>query len=164
MEGKNKPFIRLVTSLMIARFMKDNSRVFERIERLAHVSEDLAKKMRSLLAYVSVNHVTRTGAEQELTLINFAVENKFVDLEIYPTLVEVRNLLEKLPFIDVICSHIPSYIGGDASKEENLNQMIADLFKYHKQKVNLSFYPKMNEDAPLEETLTQDTITELETI
>jgi hypothetical protein len=164
MEGKNKPFIRLVTSLIIARFMKDNSRVFERIERLAYVSEDLAKKMRSLLAYVSVNHVTRCSIEHEDTLISFAIENKFVDPEIYPTLIEVKNLLEKLPFLDVLCSHIPSYISNDTPREDKLNQMIADLFKYHKHKVNLSFYPKMNEDAPLEETLTQDTITELETI
>jgi len=164
MEGKNKPFIRMVTSLIIARFVKDNARVFDRMERLAYVTEDLVEKMRRLNVYLSTNPITRTGTEQELTLVNFAIENKFVDLEIYPTLIEVKELLEKLPFLDVLCSHIPGYISSDSPREEKLNTMIADLFKYHKQKVNLSFYPKMNEDAPLEETLTQDTITELETI
>jgi hypothetical protein len=42
---------------------------------------------------------------------------------------------------------------------------IADLFKYHKHRVNLEHYTlKLTEDAPLEETLTQDTIEELQTI
>ena len=164
MEGKNKPFIRLVTSLIISRFIKDNARVFDRIERLSYVTEDLAKKMRTLQVYLSVNPIVRTGAEQELTLVNFAIENKFVDPEIYSTLVEIKSLLEKLPFLDALCSYIPSYVSSDGSKEANLNQMIADLFKYHKQKVNLSFYPKINEDKPLEQVLTEETITELETI
>ena len=44
-------------------------------------------------------------------------------------------------------------------------QAIIDLFKYYKQRVNLEHYKLiLTEDAPLEETLTEDTIDELETI
>jgi len=164
MEGKNKPFMRMVTSLMIVRFIRDNSKVFDKMERLAHVSEDLAKKMRSLNAYVSVNPITRTSVAQEDTLITFAIENKFVDPEVYPTMLEVKQLFEKLPFIETMAQYIPSYISSDTKTEDAINKMIADLFKYHKQKVNLSFYPKMNEDKPLEQVLTEETINELQTI
>ena len=42
---------------------------------------------------------------------------------------------------------------------------IVDLFKYHKQKVNLQHYTlKLTEDAPLEQELTEETIEELQTI
>jgi transposase len=42
---------------------------------------------------------------------------------------------------------------------------IVDLFKYHKHKVYLEHYKiKLTEDAPLDETLTEETIDELQTI
>jgi hypothetical protein len=164
MEGKNKPFMRMVTSMMVTRFIKDNYSVFSKLERLAYVSEDLANKMRSLNAYISKNSITRTNADQEQILVNFAIENKLVDSEIYPTMSEVKQLLEKLPFIETISRCIPSYISTDTKSEDAINNMIADLFKYHKQKVNLKFYPKMNEDVPLEQVLTEESINELQTI
>jgi hypothetical protein len=53
----------------------------------------------------------------------------------------------------------------ESKKEGPMMIAIADLFKYHKHKVNLEHYKiKLTEDAPLEETLTQDTIEELQTI
>lgn len=164
MEGKNKPFMRMVTSMMVTRFIRDNTGVFSKLERLSHVSEDLAAKMRSLNAYTSKNPITRTNLEQENVLTEFAIENKLVDPEIYPTMLEVKQLLEKLPFIETLSRHIPGYISSDTKSEQAINNVIADLFKYHKQKVNLSFYPKINEDKPLEQVLTEETINELQTI
>ncbi len=164
MEGKNKPFIRMVTSLMIVRFIKSNHKVFDKMERLAYVSEDLAKKMRSLHAYTSVNPITRTSVAQEDTLIDFAIENKFVDPEIYPTMLEVKQLFEKLPFIETLSQYIPGYVSTDTKTEEAIHAMIADLFKYHKQKVNLSFYPKLKEETLAEQVLTEEAVQDFQTI
>jgi len=51
------------------------------------------------------------------------------------------------------------------SSDQGVREAIVDLFKYHKHKVNLEHYKLiLTEDAPLEETLTEDTITELQTI
>jgi hypothetical protein len=53
----------------------------------------------------------------------------------------------------------------ESKKDSPMITAIVDLFKYHKHKVNLEHYKLiLTEDAPLEETLTQDTVTELETI
>ena len=67
----------------------------------------------------------------------------------------------KLPFLDAILGTM----GYSNVKQNPLITAIVDLFKYHKHRVNLEHYKLiLTEDAPLEEVLTQDTITELETI
>jgi hypothetical protein len=120
------------------------------------VTEQLNKnKLREQIrSYGFYNHKYAIKKEKPINFVN--------NFE-FKTLVWV-NKFSNAVNQDALCSYIPSYIGGEASKEGTLNQMIADLFKYHKQKVNLSFYPKMNEDKPLEEVLTEETIIELQTI
>jgi hypothetical protein len=57
---------------------------------------------------------------------------------------------------------ISSYYGG---LDKDLLKAYVDLFKYNKHKVNLEHYTiKLNEDTPLEEVLTEDTVNELQTI
>jgi hypothetical protein len=69
-------------------------------------------------------------------------------------------VFEKLPFLD----HMLGVIYY-AKQNSPLIKALTDLFKYHKHRVNLEHYKLiLTEDAPLEEVLTQDTITELETI
>jgi hypothetical protein len=47
--------------------------------------------------------------------------------------------------------------------DDSLQQVVVDLLKYNKHKVNLNRYTvKLTEDAPLEEELTEDTIEELQ--
>ena len=81
-------------------------------------------------------------------------------MEIYPTYLEVKAIFSKLPFLKPLFNNIPSYI---SKSNEGLTPMLADLFKYYKQKVNLEHYkfPVMNEDLPLEEVLTEETVNEL---
>jgi hypothetical protein len=82
------------------------------------------------------------------------------DEPIYTTYKKVCEVFTKLPFLDVLMERM-SYKTDDKS----MIQAIIDLFKYHKHRVNLEHYKLiLTEDAPLEEVLTQDTITELETI
>jgi hypothetical protein len=73
----------------------------------------------------------------------------------------VNEVFEKLPFLNEMLG-VMHYTCSD---NHPLIKALTDLFKYHKHRVNLEHYTlKLTEDAPLEEALTQDTITELETI
>jgi hypothetical protein len=75
---------------------------------------------------------------------------------------QVNEVFTKLKFLDAILDTM----GYSNSKRDSpMMVAITDLFKYHKHRVNLEHYTlKLTEDAPLEETLTQDTIEELQTI
>jgi hypothetical protein len=75
----------------------------------------------------------------------------------------VNEVFTKLPFLNVLLDKMNSYYLS--SSNAPLVSAIIDLFKYYKHRVNLEHYKLvLTEDAPLEETLTQDTIEELQTI
>jgi hypothetical protein len=75
---------------------------------------------------------------------------------------QVNEVFTKLPFLNTLLDRM-GY--RSSSSDSPFITAIVDLFKYHKHKVNLEHYTlKLTEDAPLEETLTQDTIEELQTI
>jgi hypothetical protein len=51
---------------------------------------------------------------------------------------------------------------GDVDNNDPMMQALVDLFKYHKHKIDWKNYNiRLNEDLPLEETLTSETVEEL---
>ena len=95
------------------------------------------------------------------TIIEFALENNLFDQEIYTIYKQVNEVFAKLPFLNEMLG-VMHYTYKEDSP---LIKALTDLFKYHKHRVNLEHYTlKLTEDAPLEETLTQDTVIQLETI
>jgi len=79
------------------------------------------------------------------------------DNTIYSLYQEVKELLEKFPFIETVCSYI-RYDGDD------LMNVLADLFKYHKHKVNIDRYKLTLNEEDLPETteqLEQEVVDEL---
>jgi hypothetical protein len=93
-------------------------------------------------------------------IIEHAIANNLFDQPTYLVYQQVNEVFEKLPFLD----HMLGVIYY-AKQNSPLIKALTDLFKYHKHRVNLEHYKLiLTEDAPLEEVLTQDTITELETI
>ena len=162
MEGKNKPFARMATVLMINRFISDYSEVFGKSARISLVSKDLGQKVENLITFTRNNRGAGSSNREDI-IIDFAIANKIVDMEIYPTYLEVKAVFSKLPFLKPLFNNIPSYI---SKSNEGLTPMLADLFKYYKQKVNLEHYkfPVMNEDLPLEEVLTEEVVNDLQII
>ncbi len=158
MEGKNKPFQRIATACIIDQLVDRYNASFERREQFKTISSNLAAKFETLNKYKE-DHFKYMDDEVRNTIIEHAQQIKGFDPEIISIVNEVKATLEKFPFIETIMESMNKYT-SDRNKE--LQQVLIDLFKYHKHRVDWKNYNiKLNEDLPLEETLTSETVEEL---
>ena len=162
MEGKSRPFKTMATEILIEKLIQDKKATFDRINIVKTVSRDLADKLTVLNDYHKKTSRPYADRLTKETIVEFAKENNLFDQPVYTIYKQVNEVFEKLPFLD----HMLGVMYFTQGKEDSpLIKALTDLFKYHKHRVNLENYTlKLTEDAPLEEVLTQDTITELETI
>ena len=158
-KGENKPFKRMVTKMLVNDLTNKYKSVFGRINEIRTISNQLADKLEVLENYAHYNNVShRIDSDTKATIIEFATKNNLFDMEIYPQYIQMRGLLEKLYFLNDMISRVYGY-------DQSYRQAIIDLFKYHNQKVNIEHYKvKLNEDAPLDEALTESTVEELQHI
>jgi hypothetical protein len=92
-------------------------------------------------------------------IIDQAKEIGAFDQTIYSDCKAVINICEKFQFINTLLDKIPSYEG---TSRKVMIQALVDLLKYHKHRVDWKNYKiRFNEDLPLEETLTTETVEEL---
>lgn len=162
MEGKNRPFRTMATEFLIGELVRKYRATFARINVVRAISKDLGDKLNLLDDYNRINGMSYADDKTVSAILEHAKENNLFDQPTYMVYKQVSEVFEKLPFLNLLLDKM----GFRDSLENNpMIQAIIDLFKYHKQKVNLEHYTiKLTEDAPLEETLTEDTITELQTI
>ena len=162
MEGKNRPFKTVATEFLIRDLIEKYSATFKRINTVREISTDLADKLQTLWDYHNSQYRSYCDDNTRKTVIEHALANNLFDQPTYLVYKQVNEVFTKLKFLDAILETM----GYRESKRESPMMIaIADLFKYHKHRVNLEHYTlKLTEDAPLEETLTQDTIEELQTI
>ncbi len=161
MEGKNRPFRTMATELLVEQLIRDKKYTFDRINLMYGVSKDLAEKLNTLNEYNRSNSRPYADTHVKATIIEYAKENNLFDQPIYTIYKQVNEVFTKLPFLN----EMMGVMHYTYKEESPLIKALIDLFKYHKHRVNLENYTlKLTEDAPLEEALTQDTITELETI
>lgn len=152
MEGKNAPFKRIITSYLIHKFIQKYGHVFNKKEIIGFVSSDLRKRMETLAEYKSKNYSGTTypkGSELELyeAMLEVAVDNKLFDMNVYPELLELEKIFDKLPFLSPICRSMGYFVA-----EDPMVNVLSDLFKYHKYKVNLNLYNiRLNEEVLTEE-------------
>jgi hypothetical protein len=85
-------------------------------------------------------------------IIDQAKEIGTFDQTIYSDCKAVINICEKFQFINTLLDKMPSY---DCAARRVMIQALVDLLKYHKHRIDF------NEDLPLEETLTAETVEEL---
>jgi hypothetical protein len=164
MEGKTAPFKRMATAYYIKSLMDEYKHVFERSVQISYVSTELSNKLVALGEYFRDNYVIPgySGGHQEAkkflnSMLVVAEENNLFDMNIYPEALEMRELLIKLAFLNPLCQRI-----GYVNKEDSIINVMADLFKYYKHRVNLEHYNiKINEEVPTEETLTQENVEQL---
>ena len=162
MEGKNRPFRTMATQFLIEDLIRIKKATFQRINTVAEISKDLADKLLILNEYNTSNDRRYADDTTKNAVIMHATENNLFDQPIYMVYKQVNEVFTKLPFLDAILDTM-GY--RETKKESPMMVAIVDLFKYHKHKVNLEHYTlKLTEDAPLEETLTDETIEQLQTI
>jgi hypothetical protein len=161
MEGKNRPFRTMATELLVEQLIRDKKYTFDRINLMYGVSKDLAEKLNTLYEYNRINSKPYADTHVKATIIEHAKENNLFDQPVYTIYKQVNEVFTKLPFLN----EMMGVMHYTYKEESPLIKALIDLFKYHKHRVNLENYTlRLTEDAPLEEALTQDTITELETI
>lgn len=155
MEGKNKPFKRIVTAYLIDKLHTKFSRSFIRREKLGLISTDLYEKMARLNNYRNTHHCN--GSDKLYTaMLEVAQTHNLFDMEIYHEYIEVKSVLERLPFIEAMADKIQSY---DNDNSEIINAF-RDLFKYHKHKIDWKHYNITLNEEPVVE-LTEDSVEEL---
>ena len=148
MEGKTAPFKRIITSTLINDLMTKYRSVFDRIDIIGYVSTDLSNKLRTLSDYRTANYV-RTDDELKKAMLEVAVEHNLFDQNMYPEYLEMLELFNKLPFLQPLCGRAGYY-----QKEDPMVNVMTDLFKYYKHRVNLKHYNiKINEEVLTEETI-----------
>ena len=155
MEGKNKPFKRIVTAYLINKLHTKFTRSFIRKEKLGLISTDLYEKMERLNNYKN-EHYCGGSDKVYAAMLEVAQTHNLFDMEIYHEYVEVKSVLERLPFIEAMADKIHSY---DDANSEIINAF-RDLFKYHKHKIDWKHYNITLNEEPVVE-LTEDSVEEL---
>lgn len=155
MEGKNKPFKRIVTAYLIDKLHAKFNRSFIRKEKLGLISTDLYEKMARLHDYRNTHNC---GGSDKIyaAMLEVAQTHNLFDMEIYHEYIEVKSVLERLPFIEAMADKIQSY---DNDNSEIINAF-RDLFKYHKHKIDWKHYNIALNEEPVVE-LTEDSVEEL---
>jgi hypothetical protein len=150
MEGKNAPFKRIITGMLINDLMNKYRYIFDRIEQIGYVSTDLSKKLRALTEYRSNNHYN-SDDELKKAMLAVAEEHNLFDMNIYPEYLQMLELFNKLPFLHPLCGRAGYY-----NESDPMVTVMTDLFKYYKHRVNLKHYNiRINEEVLTEENVEQ---------
>jgi len=148
MEGKNAPFKRIITSMLINDLMSNYRHIFDRIDQIGYVSIDLAKKLRTVMEYKRTNYHD-SNSELKAAMLAVAEEHNLFDQNIYPEYLELLDVFNKLTFLNPLCSRI-----GYVTENDDLISVMTDLFKYYKHKVDLKHYNiRINDEVLTEETI-----------
>jgi hypothetical protein len=134
MEGKNAPFKRIITSMLIQDMMINYRHIFDRIEQIGYVSTDLANKLRAVMEYKRLNYHDSDGS-LKAAMLTVAQEHNLFDQNIYPEYLELLDVFNKLTFLNPLCGRF-----GYCNQDDPMVGVMTDLFKYYKHKVDLKHY------------------------
>lgn len=139
MEGNNKPFKRLITAYLINQLVIKQHSIFTKVSILEHVSCDLKVKIERLHAY-SNTHYKSANADIYSAMLEVAKKHDLFDYPIYLEYLEISEKLKKLYFLNPFATLLTwrYYDVYNANSPEV--RMLVDLFKRHKEKVNLEWY------------------------
>lgn len=156
MKGETAPFKRLVTAHYIAKLMDEYKYVFERHQQVGFTSTTLMNKLQALMKYKQDNwaQIGYSGGSNQAreyieSMLQIATENNLFDENIYPEALEMRELLTKLDFLNPFCKEVGYY-----NVDNPIANVMTNLFKYYKHRVDLKHYNiKIDEEVLTEETI-----------
>jgi hypothetical protein len=145
-KGRHKIFKRAITAYLIDQLEEKNHHLFDRKILIKEVSEDLFKKIEKLDNY-RLKYFLDGDVELYKSMLLVAEEYNLYDTSIYSTYRNVKNIVEKLTFLNPILGVIPIY-----NVNENIYKALRDLFKYHNYRIDWQHYkaPIVNEEPVLE--------------
>jgi hypothetical protein len=83
------------------------------------------------------------------SMLAVAEENNLFDMTIYPEVMELQEIFDKLPFLNPFMAGVGYY-----DEKSPLVNVLADLFKYYRYRVDLKHYNiRLNEEVISEETI-----------
>jgi hypothetical protein len=156
MEGKNKPFKRMATAYLIRKMIDKYRATFDRYSQIGFTSKPLEDKLKMLSKYASDHYYLpgysggATAAREFLdSMLAVAEEHKLYDMTIYPEVMELQEIFDKLPFLNPFMAGVGYY-----DVNNPLVNVLSDLFKYYRYRVDLKHYNiKLNEEVVTEETI-----------
>jgi hypothetical protein len=154
MEGNSKPFKRIITAHLIYTLVNKYKNTFNNMSKLNGVCTNLYNKLNDLYKY-QYTHYTYSDQKVYEAMLLVAEENNLFDHEIYYVYNEVKEILEKLPFLNALMIHTSGY----APNPEIINSIV-DLMKYYKFKVDLEKY-NLKTDDEIVTPITEELIEEL---
>ena len=156
MEGKNKPFKRIVTAYLIKQLMDKYDSAFKKSERLKCLSEDLVNKLEILEQYRN-DHNIYASHELYSAVMAVAEENNLFDGEVYPVYKEVKAFLDRYGFVETLLDK-SSYYGRSEWDKDPMICIMRDMLKYHRRRLDWKNYNiKLNEDVVTTD-LTDETV------
>ena len=150
MEGKNAPFKRIITSVLINDMINKYRHIFDRVKQVGYVSKDLANKLQTLHDYRRNNYAD-ANTELKKAMLEVAESHNLFDPNIYPEYLEILAIFDKLTFLNPLCGRL-----GYVSETDPMVGVMTDLFKYYKHRVDLKHYNiRINEEVLTEEDVEQ---------
>lgn len=145
MTGKYKVFRRAVSSYLIHKLISKNSSSFRKRDVISTISHDLSSKMDTLVAYAQKYYRGEDGLNPVYeSMLEIAKDNNLYDEDIHDVYVYLRDLFDKFYFINVICSRM-------TYNDKDIDDVLTDMFKYYKFRLNYTRYKRTNKEEEKEE-------------
>jgi len=152
MKGEHILFRRITTSYQVRKLMNDFPAVFRSSGRtfMDKLNSNFQEEVTELVSYVNTYFNTREVNYSKLDVM-LDITNAGKNLEdhkVYYLYNKVKSFLEANSFIEFMCGNTGSYSNNNTSVK-----VTADLFKYHKLRLNIEHYKlKEMEGGEVEET------------
>jgi hypothetical protein len=120
------------------------------VEQVGYVSKDLANKLKALHEYRR-NNFADVNTDLKKAMLEVAETHNLFDPNIYPEYLEMLDIFEKLTFLNPLCGRL-----GYVSETDPMVNVMTDLFKYYKHRVDLKHYNiRINDEVLTEEDVEQ---------
>jgi hypothetical protein len=135
-KGENAVFKRTITAYLVRQLKSTNQYTFDRTNNVKKVSLSLYNKIKSLNSYVIQWYVSGGSADIYTTMLKIAEEKNLFDMITYQTYLDVKAILERLPFFNYLIGKSNHFVdSGDVAMN-----CLVDLCKYHKFKLDIKNY------------------------
>lgn len=158
MEGKNKPFKRIITGYLIYSLIQKYNNTFGKANLIQPVSNTLYERLQLLIDYSNKNYHRIGDEDIYKAMLVVSEEHKLFDETIYTEYCELKELLDGFPFIDATMDMLKPDYNGNLDKR--YIDVLIDLFKYNRIRIDYTNY-KLTLNSDVTEPITDELIEQL---